>query len=381
MAPGAVPKTRLAKMTNLESGYTTKVNEEDFKKLPPAGCPIVLLYNGHNHYMPTAQMNAAQSNNWKLIQLHTLGRATQTIINEVDRDKCTPAQSKLLDCLSQQLGLAETILNPSANITQLTQATRTVLRRQGPTIDITQASPAPEISGTPAVLNPAPSSSTASTSGSGGGTPQFPATRRDGKYYCDICGEDKGRKNNMVDHLVKQHKIGSRPQCNICSKTYASKRSLKQHMAHHKGEWNYICTKLRCNFHTDSKGLYKSHMSIHKRNKKVHKCQKCKKKFETVIGLNRHSKRGTCNIRKNFQCEQCQRWYKTPAGRDFHSKVHDPDYKKWACQKKNCETVTFTRSGMINHMKWHQSLVIALRARKVARKKAAGNYSDTSSVI
>ena len=109
------------------------------------------------------------------------------------------------------------------------------------------------------------------------------AIMRAGKhsFLCDICGLEKTKRSDLLDHLAVKHKLGSPIVCNECKKNFTTKRSLKQHMrTQHQVNFKY--TYEQHNWHSDNKAAYEIHMvTKHGAAKEGpvsdYKCKKCQK--------------------------------------------------------------------------------------------------------
>ena len=95
--------TRDQKHTMLESGHEVLYYQEDFKRLPKEGSPIVLCHNGNNHLCPTVMITIDQHSKWKLEILIQLCRTSLQVMGEIDRDKHSDNQKVYLTVLEEDL--------------------------------------------------------------------------------------------------------------------------------------------------------------------------------------------------------------------------------------------------------------------------------------
>ena len=126
------------------------------------------------------------------------------------------------------------------------------------------------------------------------------------RFLCDICGLEKTKTSDLLDHLSVKHQLGSPIVCKECKKNFTTKGSLKQHMrTQHQGNFKYNCEEH--NWHSDNKAVYENHMvTKHAAAKEGpvsdYKCQKCQKVFTGKHLLSNHLHRGTCNLPKKIPC-------------------------------------------------------------------------------
>lgn len=110
------------------------------------------------------------------------------------------------------------------------------------------------------------------------------------KFNCDMCGENFGLKQTLLNHIRNKHSNNVRSfLCDFsgCNKTYKTKSALHNHRIYHNEEkWhcNYCSKKFHFNF------LLQQHETTHLGVKegKTFDCSICKKKFNTRNKLTKH---------------------------------------------------------------------------------------------
>ena len=290
VSPGPEPVTRCQRMTMIDSGHELKLHPDDFQNFERQSYPIVIAWNGHNHFVPTCVMSDIQHNQWKLKELTILTEASLKVISDINPGKCTDAQRVHLEVLKDNMELSRTLFAPHTSSTYSIEETSAGARPRPRPTSTPLFTNVPDAPGNVSHHHDSPSS----------------AIIRNGKhsFLCDICGLEKTKTSDLLDHLSVKHKLGSPIVCKECKKNFTTKRSLKQHMrTQHQGNFKYNCEQH--NWHSDNKAVYENHMvTKHGAAKEGlvsdYKCKKCEKDFTGKHLLANHIHRGTCNLPKNF---------------------------------------------------------------------------------
>ncbi|KAL0808634.1 hypothetical protein ABMA28_013072 [Loxostege sticticalis] len=61
------------------------------------------------------------------------------------------------------------------------------------------------------------------------------------QYTCDICGFKTIYKGTIRHHIMYTHSTQKNFKCNVCKNSYASRKSLVQHMKIHTNDKRYVC--------------------------------------------------------------------------------------------------------------------------------------------
>ena len=103
VSPGPEPVTRSQRMTMIDSGHELKLHPDDFQNFERQSYPIVIAWNGHNHFVPACVMSDMQHNQWKLKELTILTEASLKVITDISPVKCTDAQRVHLEVLKDNM--------------------------------------------------------------------------------------------------------------------------------------------------------------------------------------------------------------------------------------------------------------------------------------
>ena len=342
--------------------------------------PLVVVYNGRDHYVPTKLTTPVHYYEWKTQkELAPILSAGLLVLEEMDLKFLSQEQvdacNELEACIVKHLPT----LSPQVNAAHHAMVARA------------PGSRGPSFSHQPSALKvPPPPAQPPSSSGTTSATPQ-PAEetqpppgsqeKRQGraKYICDICGATKSRKPALVGHMWSAHQMGDPIVCNIApcvEHSFSTQSSLKKHVKTvHNKIYRWKCPD--CYWGSDDKQEYITHrkrkhkMSMRNKQtkeKRVFRCSKCLKKFDGPNLLRKHKKRGTCMVQKKHQCETCLKFYITPASRDAHIKQHHtPGAKTWVCSI--CARVCNSLSAHLNHALWHRGLTALHRARLIRQRR------------
>ena len=136
------------------------------------------------------------------------------------------------------------------------------------------------------------------------------------KYNCKHCNKSFGKSSELERHILI-HTREKTHKCTKCDKSFSRDDTLKQHSLIHSGEKPRKCTQ--CDKSFVQRGDLKRHLLIHS-GEKPHKCIWCNYSCNTAFSLKTHIKKHTGE--KLHQCNQ--REYKTSRSSHLmrHKKMH-----------------------------------------------------------
>ena len=358
----------------VQSAYDVKLLEKDFKHIQKNNYPIVIVYNGRDHFVPTITTSEKDFLAWKIHhEFGSLLAATLLISQECDRPGVPAATASSIravrDCLQQHLPK----ISKKGHTKYLTIRSKAVKTHRGPGVNPRTST----VPGTPAFPSdtpqPGPSSSTSATPGEScdpAGAEEEEEESSVKGYKCQHCGVIKARKPDLRGHIWSVHKLGTPIVCNLgnCNnKSFSAESSLKQHIrTQHHGQYKHSCK--RCTFHTDNlenlvSHMYQKHKVVAKDKatgkKCISRCVLCGKQFVGKHLLRKHLKDENCIKKKTLKCTHCPRKFKSKEGLKYHDE-HFHQGKRSPCPK--CGTLLPEKS-IRNHMRRHSSQQLLTEAK------------------
>ena len=250
MNKGAVPRTRKEKLTMVQACHVTLLNEADFKRdnMPRNHYPLVICYNGRDHFTPTKPTTDAQFYQWKLNrELGPIVSASLMVIEELDRHMLQPNILTAINQLEATIVQTLPIISPASNASHLraiSSRNKQGAAQRGASIDPfgppVPGTSAPQSSHPPSTATQGPIPPADVPEGQGDDQDDEPDDQQDQlrrqkktakKYVCHVCGLVRDRKPDITGHLQKVHGVGDPIVCNRppCTGSYrfSTKGALK----------------------------------------------------------------------------------------------------------------------------------------------------------
>lgn len=169
------------------------------------------------------------------------------------------------------------------------------------------------------------------------------------KFHCDICLKSFVSKRNVQRHMLSH--TGEKPwMCEFCFKRFRQKPHLEQHVNIHKGIKNAVCSV--CGKAFNHRSNLVTHMATHS-NVRPHTCEVCGENFKLKHTLAKHMMVHTKqDVDKRHQCKVCKRSFRDKSYLAEHETIHNKE-KPWQCDI--CmKSFSFKRRYQM-HLEVHQS--------------------------
>ncbi|CRL07467.1 CLUMA_CG020435, isoform A [Clunio marinus] len=157
-------------------------------------------------------------------------------------------------------------------------------------------------------------------------------------FKCNICSYIVSRPKFLQLHLQTHSTTAERPySCDKCDKRFIWKGALKSHLINHQPEAErkvFLC--LLCNRKYQSAGSLASHKkATHGDNsaKTRNLCEICSKSFSTITSYKEHMiTHSKDSVKLQLKCEECGKWLKNNRCLKSHMLLHaNIDYKCTIC--------------------------------------------------
>ena len=156
VSAGAVPRTHVENLTMTQSAHVREIHPSDFQRMHKNQYPIVICYNGHDHYAPTRSSDPQNYYRWKMEkQLGPILSARFLVIEEVDRSKLPQNVLQQVNQVEATIVQALPIISPHSNAAHL----RRIVSDQPQRGPVFSQHPAHQVSG-PYTPSDLPSAST-----------------------------------------------------------------------------------------------------------------------------------------------------------------------------------------------------------------------------
>ncbi|KAG6460258.1 hypothetical protein O3G_MSEX011863 [Manduca sexta] len=161
-------------------------------------------------------------------------------------------------------------------------------------------------------------------------------------YFCDVCSKEYPNKNSLRGHINLHHRLRKCPDCDL--KFTARKLRMHQHEAHDM----QLPTCGICGY----KSSIQANVTLHQRrvhmNEKNVSCDQCDMKFFDRMNLARHKiSHGTD---RKYECAYCHKKYPRLNTLKLHEKIHTK-VKDKVCSE--CGEGFVQKASLNYHMKKH----------------------------
>ncbi|XP_066921262.1 uncharacterized protein [Clytia hemisphaerica] len=169
------------------------------------------------------------------------------------------------------------------------------------------------------------------------------------KFHCDICLKTFVSKRNVQRHMLSH--TGEKPwMCEYCFKRFRQKPHLEQHVNIHKGIKNAICTI--CGKAFNHRSNLVTHMATHS-NARPHACDLCGETFKLKHTLAKHMMvHSKLDVNKRHQCKECKRSFRDKSYLTEHESIHLKE-KPYQCDICN-KSFSFKRRFQM-HLEVHRA--------------------------
>lgn len=138
---------------------------------------------------------------------------------------------------------------------------------------------------------------------------------------CEICSKSFNSKASLKVH-TKNHYADRRHVCSMCPKSFIQKSDLTIHIRSHTDERPFACTVPGCDKKFRTSSHRRDHMSTHAAQN-AFQCEFCQKMFKAERILQGHLRLHTGL--KPFECELCGKAFSRKQHLKLHMKTHEKE--------------------------------------------------------
>ncbi|XP_063543964.1 zinc finger protein OZF-like isoform X2 [Cydia strobilella] len=165
-------------------------------------------------------------------------------------------------------------------------------------------------------------------------------------YTCDTCSKQFAKKLNLINHM-KVHNKGKIYSCEVCNSEFKRFKQLVVHKRVHKGEKPFSCEICNKRFRETSSLIV--HNRIHT-GEKPFSCEICNKRFTQKRCLLSHKLTHAVDAAKAYTCSVCNKGFTQKGNLVAHTRVHTRE-KPFHCEI--CKKQFGQQSSLIHHMRTH----------------------------
>ncbi len=198
-------------------------------------------------------------------------------------------------------------------------------------------------------------------------------------YACDECDFRTQNKKSFQSHVLRNHKDRDRYQCQYCDKTFPRSDSLAAHINWHTHDITFECDL--CDYTSFSASeLYKHKRGKHSNKVKVRsRCPICEKNFTTTSIMEEHVAHAH-EGKYNFRCDKCDfRCDRNSRLIDHKRAVHDEGEKLY-CKYDNCDFKTGYTGSLRCHIRNVHVRIVRKRERLFSCDKCDKQFTTKGSL-
>ena len=154
------------------------------------------------------------------------------------------------------------------------------------------------------------------------------ASNLDNKFWCEICKKAFTKKSNLLSHIGLHDKSVRKHKCSECLETFAWKSSLNRHIEKKHSSLHTLYSCSWCDKTYKAQSVMKDHIRRDHALERKYQCDLCDKAFFKQNDLNYH-KRLHLSL-KPYECNQCGKSFSHLSHLHRHNRIHTGE-KPYSC--------------------------------------------------
>ena len=154
------------------------------------------------------------------------------------------------------------------------------------------------------------------------------ASNLDNKFWCEICKKAFTKKSNLLSHIGLHDKSVRKHKCSECLETFAWKSSLNRHIEKKHSGLHTLYSCSWCDKTYKAQSVMKDHIRRDHALERKYQCDLCDKAFFKQNDLNYH-KRLHLSL-KPYECNQCGKSFSHLSHLHRHNRIHTGE-KPYSC--------------------------------------------------
>jgi len=165
------------------------------------------------------------------------------------------------------------------------------------------------------------------------------------KHVCLVCSKSFAKKSNLDNHMGLHNKDSRKYNCDICAETFSWKSSLNRHKErkHETGVSDFKCNWCEKTYKVQS--ILSDHIKRDHFNERKHQCELCDKVFFKSSDLNYH-RRLHLSL-KPYECSDCGKCFSHVSHLHRHKRIHTGE-RPFGCQ--DCGKTFIQKNSLKSHM-------------------------------